>query len=137
VRCERVFRELWTKGLAKDSYFDRDGGNTPITYAAGEGHLSCIQFLLKNNADVNSRNKYALAVNVVCCDGCGFVHEVVVFVLCEDLFWVCRTVCAFEECIVSSCCICCILIARCGFTSDVVQFRVLCFFVVPWLIRVW
>jgi len=62
---------LWTKGIAKDSMFDRHGG-TPIIYAAAEGHLSCIQFLLKNNADVNSQDEYVPAVNVVCCDGCGF-----------------------------------------------------------------
>ncbi len=56
--------------LLKTQYFDREG-TTPIIYAAAEGHLSCIQVLLKNNADVNSQDKYALAVIAVCCFGCG------------------------------------------------------------------
>jgi len=50
-------------------YFGRNGA-TPLVFAAAHGQVSCIQFLLKNNADVNSQNKYVLAVIAVCCSGC-------------------------------------------------------------------
>ena len=70
----RVMRACWpglcSKGIAKDSIFDRHGG-TPIIYAAAHGHLSCIKFLLQNNANVNSQDKYVPAVIAICFSGCG------------------------------------------------------------------
>jgi hypothetical protein len=80
--------------LLKTQYFGRNGAN-PILYAALSGHLSCIQFLLKNNADVNSQAEYALAVNVFVVLDVGCVYKVDIWVMC----W-------------------------CGCFSDVVQFKV-------------
>jgi ankyrin repeat protein len=46
----------------------RDGGATPLYFAAGNGHLEVVKHLLeKEGIEVNKANKYGLTPSIFCC----------------------------------------------------------------------